>query len=68
MRIILNKTIYEGGWKTVKTFAIIPKICYDPESYTTVIVWLEYIYKIYKHNFDSNKYIFDGNRTINKTK
>lgn len=66
MRLKLNKTSYEGNWKIVKVFAIIPVKCYNPENSTMFIVWLEYINMIYKHSFDSNKYTYEGNRTINK--
>jgi hypothetical protein len=65
MRIILNKTMYEGDWKTVKIFCLIPTICYNPENSTIVIVWLEYIYKFYK-KFATDKYYYEGSRTINK--
>ena len=66
MRFKINKTYFEGKWKSIKVFAIIPVKCYNPENNTTFIVWLEYINMIYKYDFYSNKHIYEGNRTINK--
>jgi len=58
MRILIQeKNNIQGGYRHSRTFAWLPKRCFDLDSQLEFIVWLEPITTVYK--FINDKWVVD---------